>query len=328
MRPANYLPRNPLLFAAAVSLSAFAVPVFAQDDDESSKDSDASSTDAASSAASSAEATSTADKSSSESLPSITSGDGLTDLPTLTGAVPIPTYPPPSVPDTKDAPFMKQSSAPEGTVFIAVGAILGAFGVAIILWRAIVGLLLHRSVERATKAHHSINTKSNFPAPPAQFYKYTDESAMSIGANSTRGARRTNRGPIPSANLSQSNLFFSPTASQNAAGNRTSAYLPSGFYAAGSASPQAQGSNINMTNLRPDSRGNQANGSRNTLNGTPPDSPQFAARRDMSTSSINLHTPLQPGQRAPSTYLDDLLADDPTALPPPQINPDGTPRRR
>lgn len=223
---------------------------------------------------------------------------------------------------------MKQSSAPEGTVFIAVGAILGAFGVAIILWRAIVGLLLHRSVERAHKAQHNLNTKtSTFPAPPAQFYKYTDESAMSVGANSGRGMRRTSRGPVPSTN-SQSNLFFSPTANPNAPGNRASSYLPSGFYAAGSATPQPKGSNINMTTFRPDSRGHQANASRNTLNGTPPDSPQFTARHDMSTSSINLHTPLQPGQRAPSTYLDDLLADDPTALPPPQINPDGPPRRR
>ncbi|KAK3180957.1 hypothetical protein K4F52_007771 [Lecanicillium sp. MT-2017a] len=327
MRPTNYLPSNGMLLA--VCLTAMGVPVFAQDDESSSKDAESSASKAASSVASSAEAKSTSDSAES-SLPVLSSQAGLTDRPTLTGGNAIPTYPAPAVPDTKDAPFMKQSSAPEGTVFIAVGAILGAFGVAIVLWRAIVGLLLHRSVERATKAQHNINTKSGFPAPPAPFYKYTDQdSAMSVAAGSGRGTRRTNRGPVPSSNLSQSNLFFSPTANTNAPGNRGSSYLPSGFYAASSTSPgpQHQDQAINMQTFRPESIGHNPNGSRHTLNGSPPDSPQFGARRDLSTSSINLASPLQPGQRAPSAYLDDLLADDPTALPPPQINPDA-PRRR
>lgn len=95
-------------------------------------------------------------------------------MPTLTRYKPIPTYPAPSVPPTNNAPFMRHSSAPDGTVFIAVGAILGALGLAILLWRLIVGILLHRSVERAAKAQHSENAKTGFPAPPAPFYKYTD----------------------------------------------------------------------------------------------------------------------------------------------------------
>ncbi|KAG8415951.1 hypothetical protein J3459_013910 [Metarhizium acridum] len=56
---------------------------------------------------------------------------------------------------------------------------------------------------------------------------------------------------------------------------------------------------------------------------SPPDSPRVAARRDMSSSSLNL----TPGQRAPSAYLDDLLTDDPTALPPPHMPPSTGPRR-
>lgn len=241
-----------------------------------------------------------------------------TDMPTLTKLKPIPTYPAPSIPPTVNAPFMQHSSAPDGTVFIAVGAILGAFGLAILLWRLIVGILLHRSVEKAAKAQHDASTKTGFPAPPAPFYKYTDNaSAMSLSTPG-RGVRRTNRGPTPSSNPSQSNLFFSPTAaaSGNGGGNRASTFLPSGFYAAGSGSPGAgHDHSISLTNLRPDSH--YGNASRHTLNPSPPDSPSFHGRRDISNASLNLHRP--PSQRAPSAFLDDLLADDPSILPPPNM---------
>lgn len=245
----------------------------------------------------------------------------LTGMPTLTGVYAIPTYPAPSVPPTNNAPFMQHSSAPDGTVFIAVGAILGAFAIGILLWRAIIGFCLHRSVERAAKAQHDANVKTGFPAPPAPFYKYTDNtSTMSLSAG--RGVRRTTRGPILSSTPSASNLFFSPTAtaaaSGGAGGNRASAFLPSGFYAAGSSSPGGNHEHsISLTNLRPDSRGQFGNPSRNTLSATPPDSPSFNARRDVSNTSLNLTRP--PSQRAPSAFLDDLLADDPSALPPPHM---------
>lgn len=261
--------------------------------------------------------------------PSATEGDdgGITGAPSLTRNHGIPTYPAAAVPPTINAPFMKHSTAPDGTVFIAVGAILGAFGLALLLWRVISGILLHRSVERAAMAQHDVNAKSGFPAPPAPFYKYTDHgSTMSLGASAAvgRGTRRTNRGPTPSNNLSQSNLFFSPTAANpGTPGNRNSSFLPSGFYAAGSSSPGpgGHGHSISLTNLRPDSRGHAANASRHTLNPSPPDSPGVMARRDFSNSSLNLHRP--PSQRAPSAYLDDLLADDPSAFPPPHMPPQG-----
>ncbi|KAH6892212.1 hypothetical protein B0T10DRAFT_288408 [Thelonectria olida] len=243
----------------------------------------------------------------------------LTGMPTLTGVYAVPTYPAPSVPPTNNAPFMQHSSAPDGTIFIAVGAILGAFGISILLWRVIVGFLLHRSVERAAKAQHDANVKTGFPAPPAPFYKYTDNaSTMSLSAG--RGVRRTTRGPILSSTPSASNLFFSPTAaaSGGAGGNRASAFLPSGFYAAGTSSPGGNHEHsISLTNLRPDSRGQYGNPSRNTLGTTPPDSPSFNSRRDISNTSLNLTRP--PSQRAPSAFLDDLLADDPSALPPPHM---------
>lgn len=253
---------------------------------------------------------------------------GITNAPTLTKGHGIPTYPPASVPPTHDAPFMQHSRAPDGTVFIAVGAVLGASALAILLWRIIVGLLLRRSSERAAMAQHDANSKTGFPAPPAPFYKYTEQdSNMSLSGGAAaagRGVRRTNRGPTPSSNPSTSNLFFSPTAAATGnAGNRGSTFLPSGFYAAGSGSgSQGHGHSISLTNLRPDSRGHGA--ARNGLGPTPPDSPAFPARRDMSTSSLNLGRPSS--QRAPSAYLDDLLADDPGALPPPHMPPSTGPK--
>jgi hypothetical protein len=268
----------------------------------------------------------------SAEAPQITGGETADDGGVISGGVTltrghgIPAYPSAVVPDTHEAPYMQHSTLPDGTVFIAVGAILGAFGLAILLWRFIVSCMLHRSVQRATMAQHSANSKAPFPAPPAPFYKYTDQgSAMSLSAaaaGTSRSTRRTTRGPIPSSNPSQSNLFFSPTAGSTNAngGNRGSAFLPSGFYAAGSGSPAPNhGHSISLTNLRPDSRGHYQNASRNNLNPSPPESPAFpAARRDLSASSLNLNTP--PGnQRAPSAYLEDLLADDPNSFPPPNM---------
>ncbi|KAL0943793.1 Vacuolar membrane protein [Colletotrichum truncatum] len=259
-----------------------------------------------------------------------TEGDILTGFPSLTNAPLVTTYPPPAVPPTNNAPFMHRSSAPQGTVFIAVGAILGAFGLGILIWRGIVACLLHRSVARAANAQHVANDKASFPAPPAQFYKYTDrESTPSLVPNG-RGVRRTQRGPIPSATPSQSNLFFSPTAAGGGNNNRDSVrdsrFLPSGFYAAGASSPShahGHGHSISLTNLRPDSRG-QYGGmpSRNTMReSTPPESPSFGARRDFSTSSVSLSQPPGNGQRAPSAYLENLLDETPSAFPPTHMRP-------
>lgn len=358
MRPANYIP-SPALLLSAFGVTLLSTPAMAQNDkkpDDNSKDGDSAKPDdkakpsadddkpkssaesSSSSSSASSSSSSSADSKPTETaasgIPSITGPNG---LPTLTGNPAIPTYPPPTIPPTKDAPFMQKSSAPEGTVFIAVGAILGAFGVAILLWRAIVSLLLHRSVERAAAAQQT-KTKSGFPAPPAPFYKYTDQdSTMSLGGGAGtgagprgRGTRRTNRGTTPSTNLSNSQLFFSPTAAAtgNGAGNRSSQFLPSGFYAAGTSSPgpQQQGNSIGLANLAPDARGNYVDVSRHSFGGSPPDTPPFNPRRDMSTSSVNLGAPLQPGQRAPSAYLDDLLADEPTGLPPAGMHTPQRPR--
>ncbi|KXJ93170.1 hypothetical protein Micbo1qcDRAFT_161117 [Microdochium bolleyi] len=263
---------------------------------------------------------SAATSATSATRPPSNNGDHPPPLPTLPGQY---NYPPPAVPNTKNAPFMKPNNIPEGTFFIAVGAILGAVGAAILIWRAVIACLLHRSVKKAALAQTTINDKSPFPAPPAPFYKYTDhESSLSLGQSATggRGVRRTQRGPVPSSTPSQTNLFFSPTApGANTNGNRESRFLPSGFYAAGSGSGQINTSNsISLSNLRPDSRGHAR-----AVGHSPPESPGLMphhannSRRNLSSSTLNLNRPVS--GRAPSAFLEDLLDDQQDQLPPPHL---------
>jgi hypothetical protein len=214
---------------------------------------------------------------------------------------------------------MEKSNLPQGTVFIAVGAILGAFAVAILVWRSVVACLLHRSVRRATLAQQMANDKSSYAPPSAPFYKYSDHASSISLANTqaaSRGARKSYRAPVPST-PSQSNLFFSPTAAAGTgnAANRESRFLPSGFYASSAASPQqGHGHSISLTNLRPDSRGVGR-----ALEPSPPDSPNLApphdiGRRNLSSSTLNLNRPAS--GRAPSAFLEDLLDEEPEQFPP------------
>ncbi|KAI1824636.1 hypothetical protein F4861DRAFT_504944 [Xylaria intraflava] len=265
------------------------------------------------------QASSTSTSTTASPVPSITT-NSLPPLPTLTSnTMGSFSYPPPTVPPTNNAPFMQKSNLPDGTVFIAVGAILGAFAVAILVWRAVVACLLHRSVRRATLAQQVANDKKSYPPPAAPFYKYSDHaSSVSVGVGPAPRTARKSRGPVPSSTPSQSNLFFSPTAPAPAggAGNRESRFLPSGFYASGTASPQqGHGHSISLTNLRPDSYGHPR-----AVEPSPPESPNLAppheiGRRNLSSSTINLNRP--PSGRAPSAYLEDLLGEQAEQLPSP-----------
>jgi hypothetical protein len=270
-----------------------------------------------------------------QSIPVITGGSSGTDngalptlptnLPTLTGAFKIV---PPSVPPTQNAPFMQQSNLPEGTVFIAVGAILGFMAMSVLLWRGLVAWALHRSVKRAAKAQHAAmnDTKplSRTPGPPPpQFYNYTDRDSMiSLGGLGHKSGKKGHRPSTAGAGASASSLFFSPTAGAAGAGlansgNRGSNYLPAGYYAAGSAQAGNVQSHvslssghqpaISLSNLGPQVQGYSRARSMGT---TPPDSPAFTAERGhmASSSTLNLNQAYGSGQeRAPSAYLEDLF---------------------
>jgi hypothetical protein len=106
--------------------------------------------------------------------------------------------------------------------------------------------------------------------------------------------------------------------------NRESRFLPSGFYAATTASPanQGHGHSISLSNLTP---GNRASRVRQS----PPESPDLMphstppgagpAGHSYSQSSLSLNRP--PSGRAPSAYLDDMLDDRPEAFPPQGMTP-------
>lgn len=343
--------KRSLLLSTVFSSVLFAAGALAQDTTTKSDDSTSTKTTAAAATTTSDTTTNdgtTTSAAATTSMPALstttTSDAAKSDMPTLSSVssidTSVPTYPAATVPPTQNAPFMQTSNMPDGTVFIAVGAILGAFGLAILLWRAIIACLLHRSVEKAAMAQHLANDKTTFPAPSAPFYNYTDhDSAQNVVTG--RGVRRTTRGPIPSATPSQTNLFFSPTAAGGAnprdstyrdAPNRDSTYrdssyrdsrfLPAGFYAAGQSAPMnvdgADGSSISLNNLRPDSRGHARGLSAHLA----PDSPGFGPQRSamgVSSSSLNLNN--APDGRAPSAYLDDLLADQPEMFPPSGTTP-------
>lgn len=306
----------------ASSKSAAAAKKTSSDTTGSSNDDSSSKTTAKSSGPSpTAKITGSGSSASSGSVPVITGGGSATGggglpkgLPTLSGAFVIVA---PSVPPTADAPFMRVSNMPEGTVFIVVGAILGFLAISVLLWRGLVAWSLHRSVKRAALQQNMTDTKALFRSPAAPFYQYKDrESTLSLGGlgkSSKKNARPTT---APGAQ-SQGSLFFSPTAGAagagvNMPGNRGSNYLPAGYYAAGAAQPgngqgmahigHGNGTSISMSNLGP-ARDGYARA--RSVGPSPPGSPAFNAHA-ASSSTLNLNQ-IPGDQRAPSVFLDDLF---------------------
>lgn len=177
----------------------------------------------------------------------------LTGLPTIAG-VGIPLM---IVPDTAAAPYMQKSSLPDGTVFICVGAALGALGAAVLLWRGLVAWSLHRSVKRAAVAQNLADIKAMSAVPGAKkrgMYNVVGANSNMSLDHLSAAPTGTSKPPKPFASptagtppKSTSSLFFSPTAGGGAAGfrdsvaNRSSGYLPAGYYPTGTS--QAAGGN-------------------------------------------------------------------------------------
>lgn len=128
---------------------------------------------------------------------------------------------------------MQTSSTPEGTVFIAVGAVLGFFGLAVLAWRGLVAWSVNRSVRqsammqssetkgllRSSRRKRSIVRSNQYSFPAVS----GGGGAPDAGGGGGRGGglrhhRRSGSGShgsqriptiVPSSN---SGLFFSPTA--------------------------------------------------------------------------------------------------------------------
>lgn len=180
--------------------------------------------------------------------------------------------------------------------------------------------MLHRSVKRAAYVGDGMDKAPLFRTPAAPVYTYADrDSKASLGgfggqaANNNKGGLKN---PFAGVAAGASSLFFSPTAGigkQNGdSQNRTSAYLPAGYYAAGSAAPgDGRGSSyigresISLNNLAP--QGHAYAGERED-EATPPGTPGFERighAHNPSSSTLNLGR--LPNGRAPSAVLDDLF---------------------
>ncbi|KAJ5561195.1 hypothetical protein N7535_009392 [Penicillium sp. DV-2018c] len=215
-----------------------------------------------------------------------------------------------TIPPIANAPYMQESNAPEGTVFIAVGAALGLIGLTLLAWRAMIAWSVNRSVRRAAEMHASeskrlLRANRKKRSTPYATAPTVDVSLDKLGA-ATRASYKPTR--VTSAG---SGLFFSPTAagptgshaSLNApgsAGNRASTYLPAGYYAAaGGSNPAPSGdplyspaAALSSQSLAPTGVYHDSHTQRHSYVGA-------------STSSLNLNQ--APLGRAPSAYLEDLF---------------------
>ncbi|PNS17879.1 hypothetical protein CAC42_52 [Sphaceloma murrayae] len=270
----------------------------------------------------------------------------LSGAPTLQG-VGIPTM---VVPFTANAPYMQKSSMPEGTVFIAVGAVLAFLGFCVIAWRGLVAWSINRSVKRAAMASIMASETKNGggwasnPFKPAGgfYHQAPGGSTLDLNDKSDRHARP--RSTAPPSN--PAGLFFSPTASTNATTNipmtglppqtnRSSTFLPAGYYA----TPSSQLGSGNSTTTIGGPQGSPSLGARRTSLNRPMSNMQLAPpsreggnRLSTGRPSSNIYQNQQagsghlqpqasasslqvgtghgedlPGSRAPSAYLEDLF---------------------
>ncbi|KAK5132446.1 hypothetical protein LTR08_009057 [Meristemomyces frigidus] len=261
-----------------------------------------STTAASTTEATTAAATSTTDATSFISSTSSGSATNtvshLNDLPTIAGAG-IPTL---VIPYTANAPFMQKSDYPEGTVFIAVGAVLAFLGACVLLWRAMVSWSISRSVRKAAMASVRGSEKNSTWGGSSGYntkggvYKDSNGGSMSLDALTSTGRpvkphfreHETGRTSTPPPGL-----FFSPTAQTGTGGhsNRASAYLPAGYYASPAATAAGgAGSTTIGGSLAPYAR-------HSTIGPSPPGSPGLPPS---SRHSANVRGSSRDGLRASS----------------------------
>ena len=246
--------------------------------------------------------------------------DGIISAPQLSGHY---SYPAASVPPTANAPFMQKSTLPQGTVFICVGVALGFLFIVVLAWRGLVAYSIRRSIKKAKNPYPKLTKKFKFGSEgkgmlakaSAPFYSSGPGSTLSLDPlhSSGKGSYK----PVHNTG----SLFFSPTAGAgvHSGTNRSSGYLPAGYYAAGASEVGGGGagnsrpiSMADFTGSRPQSQGYQrafsAAPSPNIspmLNPTNPQEVPYGRLNAAGTSTASLGARSE--GRAPSAYLDDLF---------------------
>lgn len=264
-----------------------------------------------------------------------TSAPKTTDMPTLssvraatttTSQLPDPSI---TVPSMSNNPYMGTSKVPEGTVFIAFGAILGGIIVALLVWRALAARALRRSLTRledddsagplmgaALGAGHSSATLSNAMAEIKGHGPFSSDKLANNMSTDT---------------IHTQSLYFSPTTEvMNSATNpfsatRSSTYLPAGFYSGTpgsmtsrssrhfSAAHDSVYSGVGGAQYSRQSLVNRPYSSIDRV-GSPDHGDQSPAPSVMSGDVPTRRSAIQHqsynSPRAPSAYLDDLLAHD------------------
>jgi hypothetical protein len=247
----------------------------------------------------------------------------LTGLPTIAGAG-IPTL---VIPFTANAPFMQKSSLPEGTFFIAVGAVLAFLGACVLLWRLLVAWSINRSVRRTAAASMQLNEKSqsgsywrstsnnngyNRVSTGGKGSLYKDVGGYSnVSLDNLTSAGKTSKPHFrdsvterhTSSNAPPPTLFFSPTAQaaqQRDSVHRNSGYMPSGFYASPAAAQAGAGlPNTTTGGLAPGhGHSNRYSGVSMQSGPSPPPSPSLPPQSRGSTLAPR-DTTSRDGLRAP-----------------------------
>ena len=267
-----------------------------------------------------------------------TSSTETTTSSSSTSSIPVVTVPP-----TADAPYMQTSSTPEGAVFIAVGAVLGFFGLAVLAWRGLVAWSVNRSVRQAAMMHSSetkgllrsrrkrSTVRSRGPSGSNMPFGKPGGGAGGGYQRHRSGSGSGSYGPPPKTSKvvpsSNSGLFFSPTAGARMSGSsrRPPVYHPSGYHAApGGDAPQSPPYRPHHHHQTYYNNPNTYSHSRGQSGPSPPTSPilyptgvydthaRYPMSRPLSSdntsnSSLNLNHASPPQGRAPSEYLEDLF---------------------
>lgn len=237
----------------------------------------------------------------------------------------------PVIPYTEDNPYVNTSKYPEGTVFICVGSILGGLTLLVMAWRFGVAWHMKKQIKKANAAeplmaaYHSKNPKRKFDHRslfPTE-NPFGNHAEMSMDNLSPQG-KSMSKSQAASMAAHKSSLFFSPTAEVmnaqknagmtetmqqqpayhpgssansfmgfNNSGNRSTAYLPSGYYG-----PQAGQANSMTSQSRASMRGSMM-------------APSMVGGRANSLRPMShMDGGGLGGQRAPSAFLDDMLKDE------------------